>query len=1139
MDIHVIKRNGSHERCHPDKINRLLEWACEGLEARAMDVAMRAQLNLFDRIPTRAILTVLVDAAAGLISVERPAYQYVTARLMLAGLRKEVWGGIVPPSLDYHVRMVHDLGFYADWTVEEFTEAELEQLDAHIDHDRDFQFTAAALNQMKEKYLLQDRVDRRCFETPQFAYMLIAMGLYSKCPDRIRRICAAYDDYTLRRLSIPTPLLAGMRSRINSYASCALIEFGDSLKSIMASLTDCATAITTRYGLGIDAAAIRAIGAPIRGGEAVHSGVIPMLKIMEPVVRGLYQNGVRQGSATVNFQWWHYEMPEILMLKDPGGSHDQRVRHLDYAIAVEGAVFFERSLRRQEVTLFSPHEVPELLASMGRPEFKALYEAAEANPAIRMKRRVPARELLDTLLKQRFNTTRYYVLFADNVNAHVPWLAHVRMSNLCLTGETRLLTSHGYLTLRELWDRQGRATMESAPTTLSFVRNRHGLATSSPVTLTAVSAPVYELRLVTGQTIRGTAEHEIVMEDGSREPLGSLVKGDMVQLSPLGDAFGDYSDPVFAELAGLVIGDGSVAWTKDRPDYLNAWVRLWGSDIEETGPRLSQMLRLFYDANHVMNHDMGPEYEFTGKPMKVGTKLRASVTSSVLGQELKRQGVVPGDKHRIPSRIWEGDKATVAAFLRGLYTADGTVGAYGSACSVTIAQANRKLLEDVQLLLSMFGIRSVLHTASEAKVMVRDDGRGGKAPYQHQATWRLCFSSRDNIVLFREHIGFGQATKNAKLDAWLADHPGSRNSRIRYAAPVESVTYAGEEDTFCLNEPANHEIVVNGIVTGQCMEILQPTVASRFHGDPRAESGICLLSCINIVETAEEDIAAVCENAVRGLEEMIDVQDYFSPAAENFCKRRRSLGIGLTNVAAYLAKNGLTYDHPEAPNRIARVMEKVQFHLVRTSMELAKERGPCELYHETKWSKGVLPIDTYKKSLDAVVTEPLHEDWEWLRGEIAKYGMRHSTLSAQPPVESTSVVQNATNGGEPPTSLVGAKTSKSGDAPFLVPGAGEYHQNYKLAFDYEDNLGFIRCAAAMQKFMCMGISLNFYYNAGKKTVPMELLARELFTAWQLGLHTLYYLKPNDGDKQTVAHEDEHAHAAVQDGSGCDAGGCAL
>jgi len=341
------------------------------------------------------------------------------------------------------------------------------------------------------------------------------------------------------------------------------------------------------------------------------------------------------------------------------------------------------------------------------------------------------------------------------------------------------------------------------------------------------------------------------------------------------------------------------------------------------------------------------------------------------------------------------------------------------------------------------------------------------------------------------------------------------------------------EAVYDISVKDNRNFYANKILVHNCVEVTHPTKPIQHIDDPEGEIGICVLSAINVLEIKDDqDLIDTCDTIVRMLDEIIDYQEYFTKAAENFTRKRRSLGVGITNLAALLAKNNLKYMDTEAPNFVDTLMEKIQYHLISSSIELAKEKGPCEKFNTTKYSQGILPIDTYKKKVDQVVTRKPSLDWEELRQKVLAHGMRHSTLTAMMPCESSSVIQNSTNGIEPPRSLLTYKGSKANSVPLLVPNYSTYKNKYTLQFDMPDNTGYINIVAAIQKWTDMAISANLYYNYDhypNKALPDSVILKELLYAYSMGVKTLYYSNTYDGDKQS----------ATDEGSGCVGGSCTI
>lgn len=748
--ISVKKRDGETEKFNIEKIHKVINWAIDGIsDVSLSNIEINAKLNMIDNISSKEIHQVLIESAANLITLETPNYQFVASRLLNYQLRKDVWGGKHPPRL---LDVIHNglkKKIYDPVILEKYSEDEINKMGEFIDHERDFLFTYAGLKQLCDKYLIKNRITDIIHETPQFAYILIsayAFINYSK-EIRLEYVRKFYNAVSRHKINLPTPIMAGVRTNSRSYASCCLIGVDDNKESITSSGTAVSIATANKCGIGIDISRVRALGAPVRNGEVVHTGVIPFLKIFEASVKAWQQNGLRGGSATTNIQWWHYEIEDVVVLKNNAGTDDNRVRKLDYTIGMS-KMFYDRVIKNEDVTLFSPHEVPHLFEAWGTSKFNKVYEECEADRKIKMKKKVSARKLFSLIVKERVETGRIYILNVDTANEHGAWLDKVTMSNLCT-------------------------------------------------------------------------------------------------------------------------------------------------------------------------------------------------------------------------------------------------------------------------------------------------------------------------------------------------------------------------------------------------EVIHPTIPLKDFNDPDAEIGMCILSAINMLEIKDwKDLEKTCNLVVRFLDEIIDVQDYFNKAAENFAKKRRSLGIGITNLAAFLAKNEVAYNSRHALVLVDEWMEHFQYYLLKASVELAKERGKCDKFENTKYAKGILPIDTYKKKVDDIVKRKLTHDWSALREDIKKHGLRHSTLSSCMPCESSSVIQCSTNGVEPVRSLITYKMSKMGKLPVLVPGIGKYDEHYDLAYNLKDNTGVINVNAVIQKYLDMAISTNIYYNYShyeNHVLPDSKVMKEIMSAYSLGLISLYYNNTDDGDREQSMNKE----------ADCSSGACKL
>ena len=298
-----------------------------------------------------------------------------------------------------------------------------------------------------------------------------------------------------------------------------------------------------------------------------------------------------------------------------------------------------------------------------------------------------------------------------------------------------------------------------------------------------------------------------------------------------------------------------------------------------------------------------------------------------------------------------------------------------------------------------------------------------------------------------------------------------------------------------------------------CQEITLPTKPISHIDDPDGEIALCILSAINVGKINRlEELEDLCDLSVRGLEELIDYQGYPVKAAENSTKKRRSLGIGFIGLAHYLAKNGEHYGDSSAWKLTHDLTEAFQYYLLKSSNQLAKEKGKCEYFNRTKYSGGILPIDTYKTDVDEIVPNKLNYDWNSLRSSILEHGLRHSTLSAQMPSESSSIVSNATNGIEPPRDYLSVKKSKKGPLKQIVPSYGHLKNNYTILWDMKDNEGYIKIISVMQKFFDQAISGNWSYNPENypdNEVPVSVMANDFLTTYKYGWKTSYYQNTND------------------------------
>lgn len=435
--LSIVKRDGSKENLNLDKIHKMVEAACDGINGvSASQVEMSANLSFYDGVTTQEIQDTLIKSASDLISLDTPNYQYVAARLLLFAIRKDVFNtkwkdSKIYPSLKDIVERNIEIGVYDKELISYYDDEEWNKLNSYLNHNRDLMFAYAGLRQVVDKYLVQDRSSGKLYESPQFMYILISAVLFKDYPKetRLNYVKRYYDAISQFKINIPTPVMAGVRTPLRQFASCVLVDSDDTLPSIFSSDMAIGRYVAQRAGIGINAGRIRGINSKIRGGEVQHTGVIPFLKKFESTVRCCTQNGVRGGSATVHFPVWHQEIEDIIVLKNNKGTEDNRVRKLDYSIQLS-KLFYERFIKDEDITLFSPHDVPDLYDAFGTDKFDELYEKYERAYSI-PKKKVSARILFMDMLKERAETGRIYIQNIDHSNSHSSFLDKVNMSNLC------------------------------------------------------------------------------------------------------------------------------------------------------------------------------------------------------------------------------------------------------------------------------------------------------------------------------------------------------------------------------------------------------------------------------------------------------------------------------------------------------------------------------------------------------------------------------------------------------------------------------------------------------------------------------------------------------------------------------------
>jgi ribonucleoside-diphosphate reductase alpha chain len=1081
--MQVTKLDGSLQNLDYQKIHAMVEICAAGIEnVSVSDVIMGAKLNFYDGISTQDIQTALVKSAENLMTARTPNYSLLAGRLLLTQLRKQVWGEWSVPHLSDIVVSNSLNGFYDSELFSFYTGDEWDELNDYINHDRDLDYTSASIQQFKDKYSVKNRVTGQIYETPQVAYMLIAAAGFAHEDKSIRMqfVKDAYDAFSTETISLATPIRAGMRTKTKQYASCVLMAADDDLDSIMATQSALMKYVTLRAGIGMDFGRWRALNASIRNGEGKYTGAVGFLKAFEATLNSCSQGHIRKGSSTMFYPIWHKDVLSFLPLTNGKGTEETRTRGLDYGIAIS-KIFYERLQNGQDITLFDPNDVKakyNLYENFGLEAFNSLYLAAEADSSI-PKTTISASKLWTLIAQERGETGQVYILNIDHLNTHSSFSVPISQSNLCVAPETKILTSKGYETISNL---EGKSVKvwngeEWSKTTVLKTSEKSELLKLVIDNYESIECTPYHKFYVVTRYPR----HNETIEDVIREVRASDLK--------VGDKLIKFDLPVIegslefesAYAKGIYTGDGS------QSEGI-AFVDLYGK---------KKLLLQYLPTSKVKTQD-------------TQDRLRATL-----------EGILPEDKFVVPTA--EYTIKSRIEWLAGLVDTDGHIVKNGTNCGLQIASIHLDFLKNLKLMLQTLGVNSKILFGSEAGKRLLPNGHGGSAYYNCKNSYRLQVSSSGFQTLLA--LGLKEAVHNHEFDAGIPNREATRYSK------VTSVEKTGREDaTYCFTEPLRHKGMFNGFLTGQCMEISLPTKPFYSLTDSTGEIATCILGAINPTKIKGRlGYQKAARIIVRFLDNIIEYQNYPFVMSEIGSKGRRSIGVGFNDFAHWLALNELQWGSDEMLKAVHTLTETHQYYLLKASNELAIEKGACSKFDETKYSLGILPIDTYYKNVDNLV-EPYYEsDWEKLRESILEYGLRNSTVTAAMPCESSSLTgSGSTNGIEPPRSAIGIKDSSTNTLKFAIPDVDKVE--YEYAWSFSSNEAYLNTVAVIQKFFDQSISANTYYNPllyPDSKVPLQVVLDDLIYAYSIGLKSLYYHNTHDMSNNGLSS------------SSCSSGACAL
>lgn len=1128
-------------------------------------LATKVDEQVRDNMSTNDINLLVSRSAEELVTVNMPGYDLVAAKYLLEDLYKRLDRSLVPMiSFKEFVKFMITKGFY-NKRMKSYSDFDLDKLDEYIDHNNDKTMCLSAVKTFLTKYLVQDRTTNVHYESPQFAMMAVVMNIFADQSDKIEKCKKAYDMLNKKEFSFPTQIMVASRTKSNQMANCVLMDMGDSMGSISEIVSSILKYVTQGAGLGINIGRIRPLNSKVRGGQVKHAGITLFLKLIEAAVNSCSQGGHRKGSATCFFPIWHTEAETILQLRKANALEVNRVRGLNYGIQIN-KFLWKKILTEEYITLLPPHSTPGLYEAFfnDQDEFAKLYDEYSTNPQILEKRVVKTEVILNLLAKEIFGTGSYYLHFVDNTNVHGPYDEHqspIFISNLCVTGDSLINTKNGMYTVKELYDSQEdfEAVVDVRTEGNLNVKDKGTvLRTTNKMHLTATNSKIFKVTLSNGLELRSTEWHKyyVVDKDSTNKKVEKLqlnqldiTKHKLLVQSEEG-SFSDNGSFEEGYLVGHVMGDGTI--TNGR-----VIAKFWDDDVTASWFEANILEKL--KVNNIDLEWKRRSYSYRNSEIDL---FHGKLLSQTFKKFLDSKNP---DNYNV---LLKQSRSFQLGFIKGLLDSDGT--SYETRYSgekftfgIQITQTRRNLLKTLQIMLQNFGIVSNL--GNEKKVRSFPDiWNGTDKVFECKPQSRLDIASKNTILLIEKIKSispslelFSKPAKAEKLNTRISRRNDMFDTPLKdqsYTISIKSIEEDGFEDVYDTTQEFSNSLIFNGIVTGNCMEILQPTKPLKHEKDAGLVA-TCTLAAHNlgtigrIVDMSREEKVAhlttvlkeKSEVLVEALDNILDAQSYPIKQAEMFTNLYRNLGIGASNFAYLLALNDITYDDEAAFELTHNVFEAVQYFLLKASVKLSKERGPAPNFSHTKYSQKLLPTDWYCKTLDNFVDVDKYQyllfDWEELREEISKYGLRNCTLTAYMPTETSSQIIGATSGLDPLRSIVATKKSGSTHHKQIAPDANTL--KYKTFIELKDNVNLIKIMGIVQKWTDQSISTNIMYKYknniletlknsidGKDSqvnieeLKLSELTNDLTLAQLVGLKTIYYINVEGGMEDSSVAEEE-------------------
>ena len=1165
----VTKRNGRIEPLDITKIQKYTKEAVEGLDnVSQSELELDARIQFRDGISTEEIQQTLIKTAVDKIDVDKPDWTFVAARLFLYDLYHKVGRNIGGekgnpyPSFRKYFETGEKEGRIVKGLKEKF---DIDELESYLKPERDMQFTYLGVKTLHDRYLLKNK-EGSPIELPQYMFMAIAMFLAQNEFDKMSWAKRFYDLISKFEVMLATPTLSNARTPRHQLSSCYIGSTPDNIEGIFDGFKEMALLSKFGGGIGWDWCKVRGIGSSIDGHKNAAGGIIPFLKIANDVAIAVDQLGTRKGAIAVYVEPWHIDIADFLDLRKNSGEERRRAHDLFPALWIND-LFMKRVINNERWTLFDPLDVQDLTDVWGK-EFEKRYIAYENDDTI-IKESVNAKDLWKKVLLSYFETGMPFLCFKDNANKvnPNPHSGIIRSSNLCVTGDTRLHTQFGMLKAKDLYE-MNKKIIATYDKRVDGDKDSYGVDTAECIEMkkTAQNAKIYEIKTKDGYKIKSTDWHEYyVNRDGRiiKIPLNKINKeSDKLLIQSDEGQFGKDGFYELGLIAGFVTGDGTFSISREKRQQIH--IDLYNDDIDSSKDSIIDALSKIetYFKVHTKQKEEPKEFWHTNNSRKI------RISSINVGEILRKNFDFTKDtKLRVPEFVFRGTRECNIGYLKGLFTSDATINYIKNdnipTFAIQLGSISKTLLEEVQILLANFGIRSKISKMREAQ----DDAfeyqtiSGELKKYNSKEFYRLNINGH-NATKYIDEIGFiGVRQKKANEIIQKRIELGYKKEgrkKEHFETEILEINFISEEDVYDTTQLLNHSLIFNGLVTGNCTEIFQNTDPNHYLIKLKFEDGtvktyeeedevkvdgdivkkakkltaldaidskrvfivekekidgktaVCNLASINLSKiNTKENIERIMPIAIRMLDNVIELNFYPLEKVKQTNLKSRSIGLGVMGEAQMLAQNRIEWGSDEHFEKIDEIMEMVSYNAIKASSNLALEKGKYPEFEGSNWSKGIFPIDLANEEAKKLTPNRgglfgYVYDWDKLREKVKKDGMRNGYLMAIAPTSSISILVGTTQTIEPIYKKKWFEENLSGLIPVCAPNLNiDTWRYYTPAYDLDQKL-LVKAGAVRQKWIDQGQSLNIFMKLENATGKY---LHEIYSlAWKLGIKSTYYLR---------------------------------